>query len=292
MVGATVRAWARTISVIATASGLWLAGTAAVDPRLPDQRGYELVSPADKLGSDVMTDSSMTRAASGESLGPPAAVTFASLGAFGDVQGMGIASEYLSERDGTPGTSGWGTHAITPPQAALSLQAAALGLGAGYDGDMSADLTKGTFRSWSPVTDAPNVAHVENLYTREDLRTPGAGTYQLLTDAASPIPAPDQSDPLNLVSAPFVAGASQDFEHVLFESKLNLTSDARGQYVKLYKADGPVTRLISAGDSCPGGDALLGPGPCSAAGLGATAQRYTQQERVLSADGTDRKSVV
>ena len=40
------------------------------------------------------------------------------------------------------------------------------------------DLAKAIFRAWSPITDAPNVAEVENLYAREDLRTPGAGAYR------------------------------------------------------------------------------------------------------------------
>lgn len=284
MVGATVRGWVRAVGLVAAGAALWFAGAGAVD--LPDHRGYELVSPVDKQGGDVMAESSVTRAAAGESVGLPAAVSFASLQGFGDVQGMGIATEYLAERDGLAGTSGWSTHAITPRQDALSLSAAALGIAPAYDGEMSPDLTKGTFRSWSPLTDAPNVAHVENLYTREDLRTPGAGVYRLLTDAPLPIRAPDENDPLNLVSVPFVAAASPDFQHVLFESKLNLTADATGGYVKLYEADGSVTHLVSAGGSCPGGNVLLGPGPCSAAGLGATALQYTQPEHVLSADGS------
>lgn len=273
-----------------TVVGVWvlvvlLGGGPMAHAGLPDGRGYELVSPPDKLGSDVVAESSRTRAAAGESAASPAAVTFLSLGGFADVQGTGVATEYMAMRTGVPGTSGWATHGITPRQEALSFGAVAQALEPFYDWFMSNDLSKGLFRSWSPLTTAPNVAEVPNLYVREDLRTPGSGSYRLLTDAASPLAMPD----LTLGRAPivpFVAGASQDLEHVLFESDFPLTADARGGYPKLYKRDGAVTRLIAPAGECPGGTARLDvtPGQCSAAGAGARAFRYTP--RVLSEDGS------
>lgn len=253
---------------------------------LPDNRAWEMVSPADKIGSDIMIESSRTNASSSESPGLPTAVTFASLGGFADVAGTGIGTEFMAQRTGAAGTSGWSTHAITPVQEAMSFGAGARGLQPLYR-QMTPDLTTAAFQAYSPLTDAPNVSGVTNLYLREDLRTPGEGTYRLLSDAVSPIPPFDASHPLRQPTIPSVAAMSPDGEHVAFESKLALTADAKGNYTKLYKSDGTTTRLVVATPgSCPGGvvNPLFSPGPCSAPGIGATAFKYTL--RVLSEDGS------
>ncbi len=244
---------------------------------LPDGRAYELVSPAQKLGNDVIGDTSRVRAARTEAPGLPMAVTFASLGAFGDAIGTGIATDYLAQRDATPGTSGWSTHAITPPQQPGSFIAAADGLSPLYSGDMADDLTAGVFSAWSALGPEPNIQDVTNLYTRTDLRTPGAGNYQLLTDSVTPQP------PLsNPHQASVYAGASSDFRHVVFESRLDLTADATGTNPKVYKADDGITRLLSTGPGCPGGPDPTA--PCALAGYGASGDKLTN--RVISQDGS------
>jgi hypothetical protein len=215
-----------------------------------DGRGYEMVSPADKNGGDIGADGRRTRAGADGS-----AVTFMSLQGFGDVQGTEVAGEYMGVRDGRPGTSGWSTHAITPRQDPMTYSAALQGTDPLYVGDMSSDLSSGVFRAWSPLTADANVADVENLYVRGDLRTPGPGTYEL----ASGCPLCDTSGPLVLTpdgpQLPVYAGASADFSHVLFESLFNLTSDAPPQpatcvagetffcHARLYEADHGVVRL-------------------------------------------------
>ncbi len=244
---------------------------------LPDGRGWGAVSPPAKNGDDVIAETSRTRAAAGAAPGLPTAVAFASLGGFADVQGMGIATEYVAQRTAQAGTSGWSTHAITPPQDPLSLTAAAQGLDPLYEGDMSADLARGIFRAWSPLTAAPNVAGVENLYAREDLRSPGAGAYRLLTGAAAPL------GPLaSGAQRPHLAGASDDLEHVIFESKLALTPDAAPGNTMLYKADHGVVRLLAPAPGCPG--TLSPAAPCAIAGAGTTALRQTAH--AISADGS------
>lgn len=243
----------------------------------PDGRRWELVSPAVKLGNDAIAESSRTRAAAAEAPGLPMAVTFASLGGFADVQGTGISTEYMAQRTARPGTSGWTTHAITPAQQSLTIAGAAQSLDPLYEGDMSADLTKGVFRAWSPLTAAPNVSEVENLYTREDLRTPGAGAYLLLTDAAAPLPPIFAGN-----QRPYLAAASEDFSHVLLESRQRLVPGATRGNVMLYKADDGVVRLLAPAAGCPGGQTPAA--PCSAAGAGTSGLHRTA--RTLSADGS------
>lgn len=192
-------------------------GASAAAATLPNGRAYELVSPPDKNGGEVMPNSPRTRAAA-----DGAAVGFASLVGFGDVVGFGVATEYVAERstNPAPGGTGWSTHGTTPQQDSLTFLAGAASVEPHYVGAFSDDLRKGLYRAWSPLTDDPMVPAATNLYLRNDLRTPGAGTYELVT--ACPIcvsPLPD----ISRGYLPGFAGASTDFEHLLFESPLDLT---------------------------------------------------------------------
>jgi hypothetical protein len=248
---------------------------------LPDGRGYELVSPGDKNGGDVIGDTSHTHAAAADGVGGLAmGVVFASLSGFSDVHGTGVSSEYMSVRDGIPGTSGWSTHSITPVQPPLSFGGAATGMGAAYESELSPDLQKGVLQTWAPLNGEPNVAGVENLYLRSDLRSPGLGRYLLLSDCslcdATSTPLPTLS---NLLQKTVFAGASADFSHVVFESPLNLTVGATGSNFKLYEAIDGVVRLLSV----PGNPGCSGGDPCSAAAQGAEAN---YAPHVISTDGS------
>jgi hypothetical protein len=203
------------------------------------------------------------------------AVSFASLTAFGDPQGTGLSVDYVAERDGSAGTSGWSTHAITPLQDPLSFFAAVT-FAPFYEGEMSDDLSRGVFRAWSALGPEPNVRDVVNLYMRPDLRTAGAGTYQLATPSTSLL-----SPITSALERPLLGGASRDFEHLVFESTLNLTPDASGTSPKLYKSDGGVLRLITDGSgSCPPVDPAA---PCSGGGVGLS---VAVSDRMISGDGS------
>jgi hypothetical protein len=204
------------------------------------------------------------------------ALGFASLTGFGDVQGTGTSVDYVAERDASPGTSGWTTHAITPLQDPLSFFGA-VNLPPLYEGEMSDDLSRGVFRAWSPLATEPNVRDAVNLYMRPDLRTAGNGTYRLITPASSVL-----SPITGQKQRPFLGGASRDFEHIVFESRLNLTPDATGTNFKVYKSDAGALRLITDGSgACPPAGA---PTPCSGAGLGLS--QLLVNERVISDDGS------
>jgi Tol biopolymer transport system component len=280
------------------------AAASAAAVSLPDGRAYELVSPPDKNGGDVLADSGRTRAAEDGS-----AVSFSSLVGFADAHGTGIATDYMSVRHGASGTSGWSTHAITPAQDALTFQET-IATDPLYVGDFSDDLRVGVFRAVSPLTDAPNVAAVTNLYRRGDLRTPSAGTYQLATNCSLceltrvPLPPLPASAPGYLV--PEYAGGSADLETVAFESRFRLTSDAPTQLPQcvtfsaffcrpiLYAATHGETRLIGLVPvgtdlSCGGANPPCETAQASIAGQGAEGPGAANPNRplhIVSADGS------
>ena len=143
---------------------------------LPDCRAYEMVSPPQKNGADVMPNPQRTRAAADGN-----AIQFPSLTGFGDVHGGSFATDYMAVR-GADGA--WRTHGITPMQEPTSYaRMSPPQFEARYMGEFSSDLSRGVFMAKTPLTAAPNVDQMVNLYLRSDLLTPGAGTYQLLTDA-------------------------------------------------------------------------------------------------------------
>ncbi len=203
--------------------------TLATGPALPDGRVYEMVSPPDKNGAGVLISTQRARTAvQGD------AILYSSLVGFGDVRGTGVSVDYMAVRHG----GGWATHAITPRQDPQPSNTIALSKEPIYEGELSPDLSTGVVRanpSLPPLTaGAPNVAKVQNLYVRRDLRTPGDGTYTLMSDAVSP-------QGTNDINRPDFGGASADFRHVAFDTRLNLTADASGTGVKAYEwADGAV----------------------------------------------------
>jgi hypothetical protein len=236
---------------------------------LPDCRAYEMVSPPDKLGGNISDSVSKTRISTDGN-----AVQYVSSTGFGDAFGSaGIETEYMAERS----AEGWFTHALTPPQEPTAVPAL---FAPRYEGDLSADLSKGVFFADSPIEvgnvamDDPNVHAVRNLYLRTDMRTAGPGNYTLLTGCPacasnSPL-APKAPEFLIPTYEPAFVGASSDLSHVFFETSYNLTPDAKGERVKLYESDNGVVHLAGV---LP--DSACGTPPCaaeeSAAGRGAAA---------------------
>jgi hypothetical protein len=194
---------------------------------LPGCRAYELVSPPDKNGANVIADSGRTRAsADGEAVG------FLSLGAFAESEGTGLGTEYIAERLGAPGPlgTGWATRGITPLQEANSLETFVVPAEPGYIGPFTEGLAQGVFRSNVPLTENAAVANVPNLYLRTDLRSPGHGSYRLITacprceEKGTPLPS-WQDEPDGVYKKSVFAGLSADASHAAFESAQRLTKD-------------------------------------------------------------------
>jgi Tol biopolymer transport system component len=258
--------------------------------QLPDGRGYEMVSPPAKSGADVIRQTNKTHVATDGS-----GVTFSAVGVFGSPQGTSFDSEYLSRRTGIPATNGWSTHAMNPPGGSETLQAFFTGNVPGYVNAFTPDLSTAIYRSWRPLTDAPNVADVSNLYRIDGLGSDNA-TAQLMSDAVAPLP--PWPPVFKQLKQPTIAGTSTDLRHVVFESQLNLTADAPpegpvcaafgiGCPTLLYENAGGVVRLVGRIPNAPETecDDVNGPAciaaPSSQAGV--SASRYSG--RMVSANG-------
>jgi hypothetical protein len=186
---------------------------------LPDNRGWEMVSPIDKNGGQVDPPGGgeLQGAAQG------AAITYGSAASFGAGAGAPPASQYLATR--TP--AGWVSENITAPLFSGSYDAS--GGGVPYR-LFSADLGRalllnghhcrgeaiGCAVANPPLagTDAP--AGYQNYYLRE------AGSYEALLGAA-------EISQLGIGAAEFelsLAGASPDLHHVVLSSCGALSADA------------------------------------------------------------------
>lgn len=282
VLGALVTLILAALTALASATGV----------ALPDERGYELVSPVAKNGVEVIPQTDKTHVAPDGN-----GVTFSALGGFASVEGSSFDFEYVSHRTGTPGTSGWSTHGINPLTRGTTLETSN-GNNATFVDGFTPNLSAAIYKTWRPLVDAPNVAEVSNLYRVTGL-TGAVRTVQLMTDSVNPIP-DSWFTFLNLNGLfvrqiqPRFAGVSSDLSHVVFESTLGLTADAPpyqgicalggiGCPTKLYEnADGLVRlvgRIPNAPDtSC---DDVAGPAcvaaPSSQTGLGATIRFQSQQ---------------
>jgi hypothetical protein len=165
---------------------------------LSNCRAYEMVSPIDKNGTDIITLANLNgnlnkvdqSSTSGDKL------TFTTSQGFGDPAGVPYVSQYLSSR----GPSGWGTHDLTPPQGTSSEE-----IGNRLDLEFRAftpDLCSGVLVNTTSLTLAPGAAPgFFNLYRRENCGTEGF-------EALSTLPPPPGADVFSFKPEP--QGTSKD----------------------------------------------------------------------------------
>jgi hypothetical protein len=246
-------------AVVACAAGASSASAAA--PALPDDRAYELVSPAETNGGDVGGGAFGGKLASGhgQSAANGDAVAYLSSASFGDAKSAELVSEYLSSRT----AAGWTTQAISPPATAygeLTLRPSAP-----YD-FFTADLSAGLL-DWGYATLVSGAPQgFDNLYVYGT----SSGEYQLVTDV-TPTGVTSESYELKF------AGASPDLGRVLFEAHAALIAGAPAEAQSLYAWSGGALRLVSV---------LPGPGGVAAASAGAGDGQDDTFANDVSSDGS------
>jgi hypothetical protein len=199
----------------------WASPAAAAS--LPDGRGYELVSTGVRSGVDVVPQTDKTHVRPDGN-----AVTFATWDALDAADGSAFELERIGKRSTATGTSAWSSHGITPLAQDTTVTPAADGSFPSYVDGFTSDLSVGIYKTSQPLTNAPNVAEVANLYRIASLGD-DAATAQLMTDSVNPLPAGwltfFDGFFVRLIQPQF-AGASSELRHVVFESRLRLTADA------------------------------------------------------------------
>ena len=242
---------------------------------LPECRAYEMISPVHKNGGEVLPSPRKARVAiNGES------AVFSSLSSFAGALGTGLTVDYAAVRH----DESWRTHAIMPRQEPQRGNTLFFNRSA-YFQEFSPELTSGVLFAISPIGSAPNVESVNGIYLRSDVLSAGPGAWSLLNGATSPQIAPPDEEP-------FIAAATPDFRHFLFESKLNLLPEVPPCpnpavfftcTTKLYEWDHGTVRLAGI---LPNGNPATCPEfadhPCAGAGLGAAT--YVSRG-ALSSDG-------
>jgi hypothetical protein len=208
---------------------------------LPDCRAYEMVSPPDKNGGDVLSGEPDLFAAadSGER------ATYFSGTSFGAVQGSGNGgmTQYLGVR----GPSGWQTHGVTPtPSLNTPTQAF---LGKTQLLAFSDELDRAVVQGYSLPGVNGAVPDLQNLYLENTLAT-------TLLEPITRFEGPEEPIFGYSVWASFggyqegVGGGSGDLSVTTFVSRANLVAPATGSAPKVYALDHGTAHLVGI---LPGG---------------------------------------
>ena len=196
-------------------------------------RAYEMISPVDKLGGDILVVGNINGTPSRLDQATPEGdkVTYSSYRSFGDAQSAGYTTQYLALRNEG---SGWATHAISPPREGR-LFTGPRGLDSQFKA-LSEDLSFGWLVfDTSPVLAPGGVPGYPNLYRRDN----AAETYQAMSTTK---PTPTASTDFNFE----VQGASADSTHTVFRANGKITATASNQSIyQVYENVNGTLRLVS-----------------------------------------------
>lgn len=217
--------------------------------QLPDCRAYEMVSPVDKNGGNIVTGNSgasnpggyIEAAADGESL------TYTATAAFGEVDNSFRLNQYLARR----GAAGWASEGVHPPVSGQQVDATDIGFTREFQA-----FTPDLCQSWlidyqTPPLTPDGQEGFRNLYRREDCGTQ-KGTLEALVPAPPALPAGADEHYVDFES---IQGVSDDGRHAVFSAGAKLAPEAHeGSGRQVYDRFGGQNHLVSV---TPGGTAAL-----------------------------------
>lgn len=208
---------------------------------LPDCRAYEMVSPIDKNGGDVLAaEKAIVASESG------AKVSFEAHSGFADTSGSGGTgvTQYVASRS----DGGWVTHSVTPTPAVVATQVAFAGLT--YVEVFSGELDHGMIEAYDLPEVENDVPHESNLY----LENTSTNSLEAITRNETA-----EQPPFRSLWGTY-RGSSNDLGVVTFESRADLLPNLTEGNPKLYVWEHGTLKLggILPGGSIPAGGSSAG----------------------------------
>lgn len=240
--------------------------------KLPDCRAYEMVSPVDKNGGDILALLDITSFATGlyQSSLDGEKLTYSSYRSFGDSQAAPFVNQYLATR----GAGGWASNALAAARGP-SFYTTAFSLEDEFKA-FSPDLCQAWLvREADPILAPGAVEGFPNFYRRDNC-DPGGGSYEALSTVEPPNVPP--SDYL-----PEPQGASADGGKAIFRVADKLTPDASSGISQVYEASEGKLHLV-----CVLPTGIPSPENCSAGtGPGGEATSFNRIATVAQAISSD-----
>jgi NHL repeat len=206
---------------------------------LPDCRAYEMVSPVDKNGADIVSKMGGDTDPGGYVQAAPDGerITYSALfPAFGDDPPSSfVFNQYLATRHPD---EGWTSEGINAPHLSPTVGAGLFRVFIAFTPDLCSAWLK-DFQS--PPLNPDGQPEAGNLYRRDNCDL-GAGNFETLTTA----PVPEGVNRETYVSQDSVQGVSEDARHAIFVADAKLTEDAaEGTAPQLYDRFGDEIHLVS-----------------------------------------------
>jgi hypothetical protein len=224
---------------------------------LPDCRAYEMVSPLDKNGGDIVTrcDIRCNRTSLMQANRDGSKLSYSAFVSFGDAPSSLYSNQYIASRGG----GGWSTHSINPPRHETLFSGFPSLVQSFYDLDiqargLSGDLSTMAWTDGSrPALTPDAVEEVPNLYSRDNLND----TYDWIAELGEVSEGSDPGGPW----FPEILNLSETGDHIVFMTPRELTADPvpAGGGELLYDYTGGDVHLVSIlPDGTPVRDATAG----------------------------------